>query len=106
MLFVIVMHDRPNARELRSATAERHREWVGENTALMYVGGPLLDDDGESIIGSMIIADFPDRTTVGGWIAGEPYNQAGLFESVVIRQLDARIERGAPATSFSPGPPE
>jgi len=66
MLFVIHMTDRPEASELRASVAEAHREFVGA-------------------IGSMIVMDFPDRAAAIEMISQEPYNQAGLFESVVIR---------------------
>ena len=31
----------------------------------------------------------------------EPYNRAGLFESVIVRRFDARVERGASAAPFT-----
>ncbi len=102
MLFTIVMTDRPGGQELRAATAAAHGEWVGRHVGVMYVGGPIVSDDGETIIGSMIVGDFPDRAAAEDFIADEPYNRAGLFESVVIRRFDARVERGAPAEPFTP----
>lgn len=85
MLFVIHMTDRPEAAELRASVAEAHREFVGRHVDSMWAGGPLLADDGKTAIGSLVIADFPDRDAAIDLISQEPYNQAGLFESVVIR---------------------
>lgn len=85
MLFVIHMIDRPDAAELRAAVTEEHRRFVGGHLDSMYVGGPLLADDGETAIGSMIVKDFPDRAAAAEFIAAEPYNRAGLFESVTVR---------------------
>jgi uncharacterized protein len=100
MLFAFVMHDRPDGGAMRSATADAHSAWVGEHIDFMYVGGPLTNDDG-LIIGSLIIGDFTDRAAADAFIAAEPYNRAGLFESVVVRPFDARVERGAPAAPFT-----
>ena len=85
MLFVIHMIDRPDGAELRASVADAHREFVGGHLDAMWAGGPLLADDGTTAIGSMIIMDFPDRVAARTFIDQEPYNQAGLFESVVIR---------------------
>lgn len=85
MLFVIHMIDRPGAAELRAEVADAHREFVGGHLDAMYLGGPLLADDGTTAIGSMVVMDFPDRDAAMALIADEPYNQAGLFESVTIR---------------------
>lgn len=85
MLFAIHMLDRPGGAELRAATSEAHKAFVGQHLDAMYVGGPLLADDGETLVGSLIVMDFPDRAAADGFIAQEPYNRAGLFESVTIR---------------------
>jgi len=91
MLYVIHMIDRPHARELRQAVAEAHREFVGGHLDTMYLGGPLLDEDGKTAIGSLIVKDFPDRQAALDFIENEPYNQAGLFESVTIRAFHAVV---------------
>ncbi len=85
MLFAIHMLDRPGSAELRSATSSAHRDFVGRHLDVMYLGGPLLADDGETTIGSLIVMDFPDRESAVAFIAEEPYNRAGLFESVTVR---------------------
>ena len=85
MLFVIHMIDRPDAADLRAEVVEAHREFVGGHLDAMYLGGPLVADDGTTAIGSMIVMDFSDRAAAVDFIADEPYNRAGLFESVTIR---------------------
>jgi len=84
MLFAIHMIDRPGSAELRSEVADAHREFVGGHLDVMWAGGPLLADDGTTAIGSLIIMDFADRCAAAAFTAGEPYNSAGLFESVTI----------------------
>lgn len=85
MLFHIHMIDRPGGSALRAATSEAHLAFVGGHLDAMYAGGPLTSDDGEQILGSIIVMDFPDRAAAEAFIAEEPYNKAGLFESVTIR---------------------
>ena len=85
MLFAIHMIDRPGAEKLRAATTDAHRAFVGQHLGAMYLGGPLTSDDGKTMVGSLIVMDFPDRDAAQAFIDQEPYNQAGLFESVSIR---------------------
>jgi len=85
MLFSIHMIDRPDAIDLRASTADDHKAFVGAYLDSMLIGGPLLADDGKTAVGSLIVMDFPDRAAALAFIAEEPYNRAGLFESVTIR---------------------
>lgn len=91
MLFVIHMIDRPGSAELRASVAAAHREFVGGHLDSMYAGGPLLADDGKTAVGSLIIKDFASRDEAIEFISQEPYNQAGLFESVTIRAFHAVV---------------
>ena len=47
-------------------------------------GEHLLADDGETPIGSGFVVDFPDRASAEAFFAEDPYNKAGLFQSVAI----------------------
>lgn len=85
MLFAIHMIDRPHAAELRAEQSAAHRQFVGEHLEAMYLGGPMFDDDEETIVGSLIVMDFVNRDAAIEFISAEPYNRAGLFESVTIR---------------------
>ena len=89
MLFAIHMIDRPGGAALRAELTEAHLAFVGPQLDTMFAGGPLLDDDGETIIGSLIIREFADRAEAQAWIAEEPYTKNGLFESVTIRAFRA-----------------
>lgn len=91
MLYVIHMIDRPEGAAVRAATSAAHYEFVGRYLDSMYLGGPLMAEDGETVIGSMIVKDFDDREAAEAFIAQEPYNQAGLFESVTIRAFKAVV---------------
>jgi uncharacterized protein YciI len=45
-----------------------------------------LSDDGETPEGSVLIVAFESREAAQAFAAGDPYNQAGLFEQVSIRR--------------------
>jgi len=85
MLIAIMCLDKPNSLSLRMATRPKHLEWLKSNMPEAAYVGPLLDDAGESLIGSLYILEFEDVTAARTWIAEEPYYKADLFESVLVR---------------------
>ena len=44
----------------------------------------MMTDDGDGMIGSLLIMDFADKAEAESFAAGDPYNQAGLFETVTV----------------------
>lgn len=85
MLFVIYCLDKPGHDEVRLANRAAHIEYARRNADKMLVGGPLLSDDGQRMIGSMLVIDLPDRGAADALMAKDPYVTAGLFDSIVIR---------------------
>ena len=84
MRWVVLAHDRLDAGTTRADTRERHLAWITGSGDHVVRAGPFLSDDGERMLGSLLIVDFPDRAAVEAWAAEDPYVHAGLFESVTI----------------------
>jgi uncharacterized protein YciI len=85
MLFVIICHDKPGYGDVRHRTRERHFAFLQSTEGVVKVGGPLLAEDGETMIGSMLIIEAADQKAAETWASEDPYRKAGLFESVEIR---------------------
>ena len=86
MLFVVYCVDRPGREQVRLDNRAAHLAFLETHKANLVAAGPLQSDDGASMVGSVLIMDFPDRASVEAFAAGDPYAAAGLFESVVIRR--------------------
>jgi len=84
MLFAIICHDKENSSAVRMENRPAHLDYIGGYKDKAYAIGPMLSDDGEGMIGSLLIMDFADKAEAESFAAGDPYNQAGLFESVTI----------------------
>lgn len=84
MLIAAMCFDKPGHVDLRMKTREEHLEWIQHPEIELKFAGPMLSDDGNEPIGSMIIAEVKDLTTARALFAEDPYNKAGLFERVVI----------------------
>ena len=84
MYFVIYGTDKENALEIRLQNREAHLAYWAE-AGCVRVGGPFTSDDGEAMIGSMLVVEVEDRSSVEDLVKNDPYTLAGLFESVDIR---------------------
>ena len=85
MHFILFCTDKPDSTSIRAENRDAHIDFLKRHRANIYTAGPTLSEDGESMNGSLLIVDFPDRTAVETFAAEDPYAQAGLFESVVIK---------------------
>lgn len=85
MLFAVTCLDKPESGPLRQANRPAHLEYAKAAGDTLKMGGPLLSDDGERMIGSLLVLDVADRAAAEAWCAADPYAKAGLFESVTIR---------------------
>jgi uncharacterized protein YciI len=85
MHFVVICLDKPNSLDLRLANRAAHLEYLRHHTKTIRTCGPLLDDDGETMIGSMLILDVPNRAAADAVLAEDPYRKANLFAKVEVR---------------------
>ena len=85
MYFAISCIDYPGALELRMVNRPAHIDFLKAHAAAVKFAGPYLDEDGETMIGSLIILEADDRPSAETFAASDPYAQAELFESVDIR---------------------
>ena len=91
MYFAIYSIDKTGHAELRAKTRPAHLEYLNGFNEAIHTSGPLLDDEGTGMIGSLLIVDFPDRKAAEAFAAGDPYAKAGLFASTrVTRWRKAR----------------
>lgn len=83
MLFAVTCLDKPGALETRLANRAAHLDYAAKLP--LVVGGPMLTDDGEGMVGSLLVIEAPDRESLEKTLAEDPYAKAGLFQSVTIR---------------------
>jgi uncharacterized protein len=86
MLFIIDCRDKPDHEDVRKDNRQAHLDYLKSFNDKVVAAGPLLSDDGERMIGSLLILDFPDRLLAERFTANDPYAKAELFESVTIRR--------------------
>jgi uncharacterized protein YciI len=85
MLYAFYCSDKPEAAGVRAANRDAHLAFLGGLGDRLFVAGPLLSDDGSAMVGSLLIIECDDLAAARALAARDPYAQAGLFSSVVIK---------------------
>ena len=84
MLFVFLLIDKPDHAALRQRLRPEHKAYLAGVADRMAFAGPLTHDDGQTMLGSLLVVDFPDREAAHAWLAQEPFTRAGLYASTSI----------------------
>ena len=83
-LFLINARDKAGALEVRLANRAAHLDWAKDYMDQIAMGGPVLSEDGETMIGSSFVIEFETMADAQAWAADDPYAKAGLFERTEI----------------------
>jgi uncharacterized protein len=100
MIFVFVLMDRAGAADLRVRVRPEHKAYLAQVADRIAFAGPLVADDGETMIGSLIAIDFDSRAAATAWLRDEPFARAGLYASV---QVQAFANLWPQRAGFPPG---
>ena len=84
MHFMIHCLDKPDHLAHRMEHRPAHLKHLEGYAKELMLAGPLLTDDGQTMIGSLFIAEFPSRQEAEAFVANDPYRKAGVFGSVTI----------------------
>lgn len=85
MIFMFHCKDKPGSADVRAANRAAHLEHLEGCKDRIVAGGPLLNDEGTGMVGSLLLVECADRADAEAFAAADPYAKAGLFESVEIR---------------------
>lgn len=95
MKFIVYTEDKANSLSIRQANRDAHLAWLkSDNPDVdLLTAGPWLDDDGV-MRGSMLIVDAENKAVVETWLSADPYRDAGLTASTMVKAFVWAI--GAP----------
>lgn len=83
MLFALICHDVEDGFELRKQTRPAHLEFLAAQN--VRFAGPMLSDDQSKPVGSIVVIECDNLDDAKVIAAKDPYNEAGLFQSVSVR---------------------
>ncbi len=92
MWYAIISQDVENSLKLRVSVRQQHvarlKDLVNEGRLLTAGPHPAVDalDPGPAgFTGSLVIADFPSLTDAIEWADADPYIEAGVYETVIVK---------------------
>lgn len=87
MLWALYYVDHPNSTDLRMSLRPDHLAYLKENNGMIVVAGATLSDDGETMTGSVIIIDAPDRAAAEAFSANDPFAKGNLFSKIEVKRM-------------------
>lgn len=78
--------DGPDGAPIRAGIREAHRAYIRVATAdcRVVAGGPLVNDLGDEMFGTLLVLEATDRNAVQEFLLGDPYAEAQLFARTEI----------------------
>lgn len=84
MLFAYILIDKPDSGALRQRVRPEHKAYLAAVADRIAFAGPFTHDDGQTMLGSLLVIDFPNREAAHAWMAEEPFTRAGLYASTTV----------------------
>lgn len=84
--------DHRDALERRLEHYDAHKAYLASGPVKTVISGPLLAEDGTTMIGSLFVFEADSIADVEAFNAADPFNQAGVWAQVSIRQLSLRVD--------------
>ena len=84
MLFAFHLIDRADAGDLRQRVRPEHKACLAQVAERIAFAGPLLADDGQAMLGSLLVIDFANRAEALAWLEHEPFTRAGLYGNTQV----------------------
>ena len=79
MIYIFHLIDKPGSGELRLRIRPEHKAYLGAVAGRIAFAGPLMADDGQRMIGSLLAIAFDSREAAQAWLADEPFTRAGVY---------------------------
>ena len=89
MQFLLYALDKDNHLDLRMENRPAHLEFLKahdgtDSPVQVLVAGALRADDGETMIGSVVVVEAENQSQAEDFFQKDPYAKAGLFKSTAI----------------------
>jgi uncharacterized protein YciI len=74
--------DQPGGIVLRKDLREAHEAYLAKHPSMVMARGPLVTDDGEASVGSVLLLDVPDMDAARAFLEKEPFYSSGVYQEV------------------------
>jgi uncharacterized protein YciI len=84
MIYVFHLVDKPTSGELRLRIRPEHKAYLAQKEAQIAFAGPLVGEDGQTMVGSLLAIEFDSLAAAQAWLADEPFTRAGVYASTRV----------------------
>jgi uncharacterized protein len=92
MNFIIHCLDHDGALPTRLATVDAHRAYQANSPIPVLISGPLLAEDGTTMIGSFFLVEAENHEAMMAYHRTDPFYLAGIWKDVKINPFFKRID--------------
>jgi len=92
MHFVIHGLDKKGALQTRLDNYDKHKAYLVQAPVKTVISGPLVADDGETMIGSCFVVEADSKEAVVAFNAADPFAAAGVWDRVDINPFLKRVD--------------
>ena len=89
--FVVYCLDHPGMVQRRLDHYDAHKAYLQTSPVRALISGPLTELDG-TMIGSFFLYEGDDIEAVRRFVVGDPFNQAGIWNTIDIRPFIKRVD--------------
>ena len=101
MIHIFHLLDRPGAGALRQQVRPEHKAYLAQVAERIAFAGPLMHDDGVTMVGSLLAIEFDSREAAQTWLADEPFTRAGVYAGA---EIHAFVNLWPQRAGFAPSP--
>jgi uncharacterized protein YciI len=80
-----------SAAKARETHLEGHLAYVAGLVDHLLIAGPLFGDDGQTVIGSLLVYKTDAVSQARGWLENDPYYAAGIWSSTSFHPFRGAI---------------
>ena len=84
--------DHDDALPMRLATVDAHRAYQARSPIPVLISGPLLADDGATMIGSIFLVEANSKDDMLAYHRADPFYLAGIWKEIRIHPFFKRID--------------
>lgn len=95
MLFAVHCLDHADGLPRRLANYDAHKAYLGSGKIKTVISGPLVAEDGETMIGSLFVFSADAIEDVVAFNAADPFAQANVWRDVKINPFLMRVDNRA-----------
>jgi uncharacterized protein YciI len=87
MLYAVQCTDAKGVESIRNQYLTPHKDYLISQAHILVVGGALLAEGTEELLGSLYIVNVANREAAEAFSGGDPFTQAGVFATVTITAM-------------------